>query len=133
MGVLFNGAGFVHHGTVLDCTEEQWDFAFDLNVRSMYRTIKAFLPGMLAKGGGSIVNIASVAGIQGAPPEFQAIGYHASKGGVMLMMKSIAQEVAPHRIRVNSVCPGAVRWIRDHCKLKLDVGLRSRFVRKYKS
>ena len=57
--VLFNAAGFVHHGTVLDCTDDEWDFAFDLNVKSMHRTIKAFLPGMLAKGGGSIINIAS--------------------------------------------------------------------------
>jgi 2-keto-3-deoxy-L-fuconate dehydrogenase len=59
VNVLFNGAGFVHHGTVLDCTEDEWDFAFDLNVRSMYRTIKAFLPGMLARGNGSIINVAS--------------------------------------------------------------------------
>ena len=69
--ILFNGAGFVHAGTVLECTEADWDFAFNLNVRSQFRCIQAFLPGMLAKGGGSIINIASVAGsLKGAPNRF---------------------------------------------------------------
>ncbi len=77
--ILFNCAGFVHQGTILDATEEEWDFAFDLNVRSMFRTIRAFLPGMLERGGGSIVNIASVAGsIKGVPNRFI---YGATQGG----------------------------------------------------
>ena len=66
--VLFNAAGFVHHGTVLDCSEKDWDFSFDLNVKSMHRTIRAFLPGMLEKGKGSIVNIASDASAPARPP-----------------------------------------------------------------
>ena len=71
VNVLFNGAGFVHAGTVLDCTEAEWDFAFNLNVRSQFRLIKAFVPGMLTQGGGSIINVASVAGsIKGAPNRF---------------------------------------------------------------
>ena len=79
--VLFNAAGYVHHGTVLDCTEEQWDFAFNLNARSMFRTIKAFVPGMLARGRGSIVNIASGASsVRGAPNRFV---YGASKAAVI--------------------------------------------------
>jgi NAD(P)-dependent dehydrogenase (short-subunit alcohol dehydrogenase family) len=79
--VLFNAAGYVHHNTVLDCTEEQWDFAFDLNVRSMYRTIKAFLPGMLERGNGSIVNVASGASsVKGAANRFV---YGATKAAVI--------------------------------------------------
>jgi len=71
VNVLFNGAGYVHAGTVLDCTEDEWDFAMQLNVRSQFRTIKAFLPGMLAKGGGSIINMSSVASsIKGVPNRF---------------------------------------------------------------
>jgi NAD(P)-dependent dehydrogenase (short-subunit alcohol dehydrogenase family) len=79
--VLFNCAGFVHNGTILDCDEEAWDFSFDLNVRSMYRLIRAFLPGMLERGGGSIVNMASVASsVKGAPNRFV---YGASKAAVI--------------------------------------------------
>src|SRR5690554_1596169 len=71
INILFNAAGFVHHGTVLDCTDEEWDFAFDLNVRTMHRTIKAFLPGMLENGGGSIINIASgTSSIRGVPNRY---------------------------------------------------------------
>jgi 2-keto-3-deoxy-L-fuconate dehydrogenase len=104
--VLFNCAGFVHAGSVLDCTEEQWAFAFDLNVRSMYRTIKAFLPGMLARGGSSIVNIASAAGsIKGAPNRFV---YGTTKAAVIGLTKSVAADFVGKGVRCNAICPGTV-------------------------
>jgi 2-keto-3-deoxy-L-fuconate dehydrogenase len=104
--VLFNGAGFVHAGSVLDCSEEQWSFAFDLNVRSQYRTIKAFLPGMLARGRGSIINMASVAGsIKGAPNRFV---YGATKAAVIGLTKAVAADFITKGIRCNAICPGTV-------------------------
>jgi 2-keto-3-deoxy-L-fuconate dehydrogenase len=104
--ILFNGAGFVHAGTVLDCTEEEWDFAFNLNVRSQYRTIKAFLPGMLQKGAGSIINVASVASsIKGAPNRFV---YGASKAAIIGLTKSVAADYVAKGIRCNAICPGTV-------------------------
>ena len=104
--VLFNGAGIVHAGSVLDCTEEDWALAFDLNVRSMYRTIKAFLPGMLARGGGSIVNVASAAGsTKGVPNRFV---YGTTKAAVVGLTKSVAADFITRGIRCNAICPGTV-------------------------
>ena len=104
--ILFNGAGFVHAGTVLDCTEDEWDFAFNLNVRSQYRTIKAFLPGMLAKGKGSIINVASVAGsIKGAPNRFV---YGTTKAAIIGLTKAVAADYITRGVRCNAICPGTV-------------------------
>jgi len=104
--ILFNGAGFVHAGSVLDCTEDEWAFAFDLNVRSMYRTIKAFLPAMLSKGGGSIINVASAASsIKGAPNRFV---YGTTKAAVIGLTKSVAADFIARGVRCNAICPGTV-------------------------
>jgi 2-keto-3-deoxy-L-fuconate dehydrogenase len=104
--VLFNGAGFVHAGSVLECTEADWDFAFDLNVRSMYRLIKALLPGMLAAGGGSIINVASAASsIKGVPNRFV---YATSKAAVIGLTKSVAADFITRGVRCNAICPGTV-------------------------
>jgi 2-keto-3-deoxy-L-fuconate dehydrogenase len=104
--VLFNGAGIVHAGSVLECTEEDWDLAFDLNVRSMYRTIRAFLPGMLARGGGAIVNVASAAGsTKGVPNRFV---YGSTKAAVVGLTKSVAADFVTRGVRCNAICPGTV-------------------------
>ena len=104
--VLFNCAGFVHHGTILDCTERDWDFSFDLNVKSMHRTIRAFLPGMLEKGGGSIVNVASAASsVRGIPNRYL---YGASKAAVIGLTKAVAADFIRRGIRCNAICPATV-------------------------
>jgi 2-keto-3-deoxy-L-fuconate dehydrogenase len=104
--VLFNCAGFVHHGTILDCDEKAWDFSFDLNVRSMYRMMRAFLPGMLEQRSGSIINMASVASsIKGAPNRFV---YGATKAAVIGMTKAVAADFVAKGVRCNAICPGTV-------------------------
>jgi len=104
--VLVNAAGFVHAGSVLDCEESDWDFAFELNVKSMYRLARAVLPGMLTHGGGSIINISSVASsIKGAPNRF---AYGASKAAVIGLTKSIAADFVAQGVRCNAICPGTV-------------------------
>lgn len=106
VNVLFNGAGFVHAGTILDCDELAFDFSFDLNVRSMYRTIRAFLPAMLEHGGGSIINVASVVGsIKGAPNRFV---YGATKAAVIGLTKAVAADFVTRGVRCNAICPGTV-------------------------
>ncbi len=104
--VLLNAAGFVHHGTVLDCSDKDWDFSFDLNVKSMHRTIKAFLPAMLASGGGSIVNIASAAGVLKAAPNRYVYG--ATKAAVAALTRAVAADFITKGIRCNCICPGTI-------------------------
>ena len=103
--VLFNCAGFVHAGTALDATDEQWDFAFDLNVRSQFWTIQAALPKMIANGGASIINMASVVSVKGLPNRFI---YGASKAAVIGLTKSVAADFVMQGVRCNSICPGTV-------------------------
>ncbi len=106
LDVLCNVAGYVHNGTILDCPEEDWDFSFDLNVKSMYRTIRAFLPAMLENGGGSIVNMASVASsLRGIP---NRCVYGASKAAVIGLTKSVAKDFIQQGIRCNCICPGTI-------------------------
>jgi 2-keto-3-deoxy-L-fuconate dehydrogenase len=105
--VLFNCAGFVHNGTILQCTEQDWDFAFNLNVRSMYHLIRAFLPGMLAQGNGSIINMSSVASsVKGVPNRFV---YSVTKAAVIGLTKSVATDFVGQGIRCNAICPGTVQ------------------------
>lgn len=104
--ILLNAAGFVHNGTVLDCSDADWDFSFDLNVKSMHRTIKAFLPSMLEGGGGSIINIASAAGVFKAAPSRYV--YSATKAAVAALTRSVAVDFVTKGIRCNSICPGTI-------------------------
>ncbi|MGB7205826.1 MAG: SDR family oxidoreductase [Anderseniella sp.] len=104
--ILVNFSGFVHHGTILDCDDAAWDFSFELNVKSQYRMAKAVLPGMIGKGGGSIINMASVvSSIKGAPSRFV---YGATKAAVIGMTRSIATDFVKQGIRCNAICPGTI-------------------------
>ena len=105
--ILFNCAGFVHQGTIENATEEEWAFGFDLNCRSMFRTMKAFLPGMLARGSGVILNMASVSSnLKGVPNRFI---YSATKAAVIGMTRSVAADYVTRGIRCNALCPGTVQ------------------------
>lgn len=104
--ILFNCAGYVHHGSILDSTDEEWNFGFDLNVRSMYWTSREAIPGMLERGGGSIINISSVASsVIGAPNRFI---YGATKAAVVGLTKAIASDYITSGLRCNAICPGTV-------------------------
>jgi 2-keto-3-deoxy-L-fuconate dehydrogenase len=104
--VLVNCAGYVHQGTILDCTEDVWDFSFDLNVKSMHRVIRAFLPAMLKRRRGSIVNISSaVSSLRGVPNRYV---YGASKAAVIGLTKAVAADFIQQGIRVNAICPGTI-------------------------
>jgi 2-keto-3-deoxy-L-fuconate dehydrogenase len=104
--ILFNCAGFVHHGTILDCTPKDWDFSFNLNVKSMYLVTRALLPGMLKKGGGSIINMSSIASsVKGLPNRFV---YGATKAAVIGLTKSIAADYVKQGVRCNCIGPGTV-------------------------
>jgi len=103
---LFNCAGYVHHGTIAECTEADWDKSFDLNVKSMYRVTRAFVPVMLRKGRGSIINMASVASsVRGVP---NRVAYGATKAAVIGFTKAIAADYVKQGIRCNAVCPGTI-------------------------
>src|SRR5436305_9503202 len=104
--ILLNAAGFVHHGTVLDCSDEDWDFSFDLNVKSMHRTIRSFLPAMLEAGRGSIVNISSAAGVFKAAPNRYVYG--ATKAAVAALTRAVAADFITKGIRCNCICPGTI-------------------------
>ncbi|WP_010441248.1 SDR family oxidoreductase [Ruegeria conchae] len=116
LDVLFNCAGYVASGSVLDCTEEDWDFSFDLNVKAMYSLIRLVLPGMIENGGGSIINMSSVASsLKGVPNRF---AYCASKAAVIGITKSVAADFVTKGIRCNAICPGTVDSPSLHDRLR---------------
>ena len=106
VNVLFNAVGFVHHGTILDCEEKDWDFSFDVNIKAMYFMCKAILPLMVKQNGGSIINVSSIASsLKGLPNRFV---YGASKAAIIGLTKSIASDFVKQNIRCNSIAPGTV-------------------------
>jgi 2-keto-3-deoxy-L-fuconate dehydrogenase len=114
--VLFNCAGVVHAGSILECTESDWDFAFDLNAKAQYRMIRAYLPGMLEKGRASVINMASVASsVKGVPNRF---AYCASKAAVVGMTKALAADFVTRGVRFNAICPGTVDSPSLHDRLR---------------
>jgi 2-dehydro-3-deoxy-L-fuconate 4-dehydrogenase len=127
--VLFNCAGYVHDGTIFECTEDDWDASFDLNVKSMFRMCRSFLPGMLERGGGSIINMSSAASsVKGAPRRFV---YGATKAAVIGLTKAIAADFIEHGIRCNAICPGTVETpsLEDRMKASGDAKVaRAAFV-----
>lgn len=105
--ILFNCAGFVHDGSILECSEEDWDFSFDVNVKSMYRTIRTFLPAMLEAGGGSIINMSSVvSSVKGVPNRFV---YGTTKAAVVGLTKSVSADFITQGIRCNAICPATIQ------------------------
>lgn len=114
--VLFNCAGYVANGTILDCDEKDWDFSFDLNVKAQYRLIKLVLPDMIAQGGGSIINMSSVASsVKGVP---NRLAYCASKAAVVGLTKAVAADYVTDKIRCNAICPGTVESPSLHERLR---------------
>lgn len=121
INVLFNCAGFVHDGTIFECTEEDWDASFDLNVKSMFRMCRSFLPAMLEAGGGSIINMSSAASsVKAAPRRFV---YGTTKAAVIGLTKAIAADFIGRGIRCNAICPGTVETpsLQDRMKAQGDV------------
>ncbi|MDA7999925.1 MAG: SDR family oxidoreductase [Alphaproteobacteria bacterium] len=116
LDILFNCAGYVADGAILECGESDWDFSFDLNVKAMYRTIRLALPAMLERGGGSIINMSSVASsLKGVPRRF---AYCASKGAVIGLTKSVAADYVTRGVRCNAICPGTVDTPSMHERLR---------------
>lgn len=114
--VLFNCAGIVTGGNILECTEDEWDLSFDINVKAMFRMIRTFLPGMIERGGGSIINMSSVASsIKGVPNRFI---YGASKAAVLGLTRAVAADFVTKGIRVNAICPGTVDTPSLHERLR---------------
>lgn len=114
--IVLNAAGFVHAGTILDATEEEWDFAFNLNVKSQFRVMKAVIPGMVERGGGSIVNIGSAAGVHVGAPNRTVYG--ATKAAIEGLSKAVARDYITDGVRVNVICPGTVDTPSLHERLR---------------